>query len=186
MSVEIVTKDLEDGLQKALEHLKDEFAHLQIGRASASLVERIVVESYGVMQPLKAIASISVPDTKTIQIQPWDRSTLVGIEKAILMSDIGLTPNNNGVVIRLNIPPLTEERRKELAKVVLKMAEEAKIAVRNLRHEAMEQIKSMKNNNQVTEDQQELAEKKIQEKVDAVNVDIEHAAKQKENDIMTI
>ncbi len=186
MSVEIVLKTLEEETKKTMDHLHEDFAGLQIGRASAALVERITVEAYGVMQPLKAIASITIPDAKTIQIQPWDRGTLAAIEKAIMMAEIGLNPQNDGIVIRLNIPQLTEERRKELVKMVSKMAEEAKIGVRTARHQAMEEVKKLKNNEQITEDQQELAEKKIQETVDKSNVSIEQAAKEKEADVMKV
>lgn len=186
MSVENVLKTLEDELAKTMAHLHDDYAGMQIGRASAALVERITVESYGVMQPIKSIANISVPDARTVQIQPWDRGTLAAIEKAITLAELGLMPQNDGIVIRLNIPPLTEERRKELTKLVFKMAEEAKISVRNVRHEAMEEIKKEKNSNTITEDQQEHAEKKIQEKVDEANEAIEKAAKAKEADVLKV
>jgi ribosome recycling factor len=186
MSVEPVIKHLEENLKKALDHLKTEYAHLQIGRASSALVERVFVEAYGVMQPLKAIANISVPDAKTIQIQPWDRGTLQTIEKAIILAELGLNPQNDGIVIRLNIPALTEDRRRELTKIVSKMAEETKISVRNLRHESMEQIKKMQKDSTITEDQLKHGEKKIQEVVDQINKDIESSAKDKEQDIMKV
>jgi ribosome recycling factor len=186
MSLEHVQKTLEEELKKTLEHLYEEYASLQIGRASAALVERITVEAYGITQPLKAIASISVPDAKTVQIQPWDRGTLQAIEKAIMMAEIGLTPQNDGIVVRLNIPQLTEERRKELVKVVYKMSEEAKIAVRTVRHEAMEEVKKLKSSEQITEDQQKVAEKKIQEHVDKTNEQVDKAAKEKEADVMKV
>ncbi len=186
MSLDKVYKDLEEGLKKTLEHLKDEYAGLQIGRASSAMVERIQVEAYGSMQPLKNSANISVPDAKTIQIQPWDRGLLQAIEKAIKISDLGLMPNNDGVVIRLNVPPLTEERRRDLTKVVGKMAEEAKIAIRNLRHEAMESCKKMEKDSLISEDERKGAEKKIQEKVDTFNKEVEGVSKAKEKDILTI
>lgn len=186
MSVEIILKTLEDEMAKTLAHLHEDFAGMQIGRASGALVERIMVDSYGVMQPIKAIANISVPDARTVQIQPWDRGTLAAIEKAITLAELGLMPQNDGIVVRLNIPSLTEERRKELTKLVFKMAEEAKIAVRNIRHEAMEVVKKEKNGNVLTEDQQKLAEKKIQEKVDQSNEAIDHAAKAKEADVLKV
>jgi ribosome recycling factor len=184
--MEQIIKDLEDGLKKIVEHLHGEFAGLQTGRASAALVERVMVDVYGVTQPLKAVASISVPDAKTIQIQPWDRGTLAAIEKGITLAEIGLNPQNDGVVIRLNIPPMTEERRRDLTKVVGKLAEDAKIAVRNVRHESMEKIKAMKKAEQITEDHQKVTEKKIQEKVDHSNAEIDKAAKEKEADVMKV
>ena len=186
MSVEVVVKHLEENLKKAAEHLKTEYAHLQIGRASSALVERIFVEAYGVMQPLKAIANISVPDAKTIQIQPWDRGTLQSIEKAITLAEIGLNPQNDGIVIRLNVPALTEERRRDLTKVVSKMAEETKITVRNVRQEAMEQLKKMHKDAAITEDQWKHGEKKVQEVVDQINKEIDTSAKEKEGDIMKV
>jgi ribosome recycling factor len=186
MPLEPVVKALEEQLKKNLDHLHDDYSSLQIGRASAALVERVMVEAYGSIQPLKAVASISVPDAKTIQIQPWDRGTLQAIEKGIQMAEIGLNPQNDGVVIRLNVPALTEERRRELSKVVSKMAEEAKIGVRNARHDAMEKIKVLHKNEEISDDQQKLAEKKIQEKVDHVNNEIDSAAKNKEADVMKV
>lgn len=186
MSVDSVLKTLEQELDNALEHLREDYAGLQIGRASASLVDRINVESYGTMQPLKAVANVSVPDARTIQIQPWDRTNLPLIEKAITMAELGLNPQNDGVVIRLNVPPLTEERRKELTKVVGTMAEEAKIAVRNARHESMEDLKKQQKANEITEDQLGSGEKRVQEQVDQCNSSIEEASKAKEEDVMKV
>ena len=165
MSAEVLMKNLEEQMTKSIEHLHKEYSSLQIGRASSALVERVMVEVYGTMQPLKACASISVPDAKTIQIQPWDRSTLQSIEKGIKMSDLGLNPQNDGVVIRLNIPALTEERRKELTKVVSKMAEECKITIRTARQDCLTKLKTMQKNAEITEDQLKHFEKKIQENI---------------------
>ena len=171
---------------KVINHLKDEFAGLQIGRASAGLVEGLMVETYGSMQPLKAIASVSVPDARTIQIQPWDRGVLSVIEKAIRESDLNLNPSNNGLAIILNIPPLTEERRRDLVKVVGRMAEDARISVRNLRHDAMGLYKRQEHDGEMSEDERKRAEKVLQEKVDAVNAEITDLAKKKEEAIMTV
>jgi len=184
--MEVLLKHLEDNLKKIQEHLGGEFIGLQIGRASSALVERLMVNSYGTMQPLKAVASVSVPDAKTVQIQPWDKNNLKAIENAIQISDLGLTPQNDGLVIRINVPELTEERRKELTKIIGKMEEEAKIAVRNVRQEVMTTAKNMEKNNEITEDQLEVLEKKIQELVDKMNEAMEHSAKAKEEDIMKI
>lgn len=186
MNVEQILKELDESMAKAIEHLHDDYSSLQIGRASAALVERVLVETYGTTQPLKAVANISVPDAKTIQIQPWDRSSLAAIEKGIQLAEIGLNPQNDGVVIRLNIPALTEERRKELTKIVHKMAEEAKIGVRNVRHEAMEDLKKAHKAAEITEDHQKTGEKMIQEKVDQCNEQIDTAAKAKEADVMKV
>lgn len=171
---------------KVINHLKDEFAGLQIGRASAGLVEGLMVETYGSMQPLKAIASVSVPDARTIQIQPWDRGVLSVVEKAIRESDLNLNPSNNGLAIILSIPPLTEERRRDLVKVVGRMAEDARISVRNLRHDAMAVYKRQEHDGEMSEDERKRAEKVLQEKVDAVNAEITDLAKKKEEAIMTV
>ena len=170
MSLDLMQNTLEDSLKKVTSHLAEEFSKLQIGRASASLVEHIEAEAYGGRQNIKALANISVPDARTIQIQPWDKSILQAIEKGIQQSGLGINPSNDGIVIRINIPQLTEERRKDLTKIVHKIAEEAKIAVRNARHEAMEKVKGMEKKSEITEDQLAISEKKIQESVDKANV----------------
>lgn len=177
---------LQTDMDKTVGHLKDEFSRLQIGRASAALVEQLDVEVYGSKQPLKAIASISVPDAKTVQIQPWDKANLGPIEKAIQVSDINISPVNDGVVVRLSIPPLTEERRKDLTKVVHKLAEDARIAVRNARQKAHDSVKSKEKSSDITEDDARHADKLIQEKVDKANQQIEELAKAKEQDVMTV
>lgn len=179
-------KNAEAEFQKALVHLKSEFARLQIGRASPALVEDIKAEAYGSLQPLKALASISVPDPKTLQIQAWDRNILGAIERAIQAANLGLNPVNDGRVLRIPMPPLTEERRKELVKVVHQMAENAKIAVRNSRGSSHGAFKVMFEGKEISEDERRLSEKHLQEKVDAVNKEIEEMAKKKEQDILTI
>lgn len=176
----------QEGFQKAIAHLKEEFAALQIGRASSSLVENLMVDAYGMTQPLKAVASISVPDGKTVQIQPWDKGMLAGVEKAIRDSELNLNPVNNGVAIILNIPPLTEERRRDLVKIVHRLAEEAKISVRNVRHDAMSTYKRMEGDGEMTEDDRNRSEKQLQEAVDATNKEIADLAKSKEEAIMTV
>ena len=172
--------------KKTLEHLRNEFARLQIGRASASLVESIPVEAYGTTQPLKALASISVPDAKTLNIQPWDRGILSAVEKGIRDSSLGLNPVNDGIYVRINMPPLTEERRKELVKVVHRMAEDARISVRQTRGDAHGAFRDLEKSGDMTEDDVRLFEKKLQEKVDASNKEIEELAKKKEEDILKI
>lgn len=177
---------LRSDLQKVTDHLQDEYSRLQIGRASAALVEQVEVEVYGSKQPLKAVASISVPDAKTIQIQPWDKANLGPIEKAIQVSDINISPVNDGVSVRLNIPPLTEERRKDLSKVVHKLAEDARISVRTARQKVHDAIKQQQKNGDITEDDAKGADKKLQEAIDQVNQKIEEMAKKKETDVMTV
>lgn len=171
---------------KVIAHLEEEYAHLQIGRASAGLVEHLMVEVYGVMQAVKSIASISVPDGRTVQIQPWDRSALAGIEKAIQSSDLNLNPVNNGVTIILSIPPLTEERRRDLVKVVGRAAEESKIALRNIRHDLMTRFKNSEHEGEMTEDERKGAEKDLQNAMDEANKKVDEMAKKKEEAIMTL
>lgn len=171
---------------KAIDHLKQELSSLRIGRASAGLVENIQVDSYGAKMPLTHVASITIPDPKTIAIQPWDKSTLGAIEKAIQVSNIGLTPNNDGTVIRLNIPPMTEERRKEMVKVVGQLAETARIAVRNVREEILKALKRQEDDGKITKDDAAGEKKKLQEQVDKYNAAIKDIAAAKEKEIMTI
>ncbi|MFH0820848.1 MAG: ribosome recycling factor [Candidatus Peregrinibacteria bacterium] len=168
--------------QQTLDHLHAEYSKIQTGRANAALVEGVLVESYGTRMPLKALANISIPEFHQIVIQPWDRSQIQAVEKAIRDSNLGLNPQNDGILIRLNLPPLTEERRRELVKLVNRTAEEARIAIRNARHEAMSQLKVM----ELSEDEKKSKEEVIQKKVDEFNKKIEEAAKKKEQDVMTV
>lgn len=144
--------DAEERMGKTAEALKRELATLRAGRANPSLLDKVEVEYYGVMTPLNQTSNVSAPDSRTIVVQPWDKSTLKAIEKAILSSDLGLNPNNDGTVVRISIPPLTEERRKELVKVVKKKGEEAKVAVRNIRRDLIEDLKKLEKNHEVSED----------------------------------
>ncbi len=171
---------------KTIAHLKDEFARLQVGRANASLVENVPVDVYGTSQPVKAVATISIPDPKTIQIQPWDKSNLTPIEKAIVGIGTGLNPVNDGVCVRINIPPLTEERRTELTKHVKKLAEDARISVRNSRQDAHNSIKQLKSDGDLTEDDLYSYDKDLQKKVDDVNSKIDEISDAKEKDVMTV
>ena len=171
---------------KAIDHFKQELAALRVGRASAALVENIQVDSYGQKMPLSHVASISIPDPKTIAIQPWDKSVLGAIEKAIQISNIGLNPNNDGSLIRLNIPPMTEERHKEMVKVVGQLAETARIGVRNVREEILKAMKRQEDDGEITKDDAAGEKKKLQEHVDKHNGAIKDLAAAKEKEIMTI
>lgn len=186
MSVDQVINAIVLDFEKAIVHLKDGFARLQIGRANPALVENVPVLMYGVSQPLKALASITTPDPRTIVIQPWDKNALAPIEKGIVGTGLGFNPVNDGVVVRISIPSLTEERRAELSKHVRKLAEEAKIAVRNFRQDVINKFKQMKADNEITEDDLHSGEKKLQTKVDDANAKIDAAAKSKEQDVMTV
>lgn len=171
---------------KTVAHLQDEYSRLQVGRANPALVESVMVEAYGATQPLKNMANISVPDSKTLQIQPWDKSVMGAIEKGILQANLGLNPVNNGVVIIISIPALTEERRKDLVKVVHKLAEDAKISIRNARQVAHAKFKSLAQDKEITEDEVTGAEKRLQAKVDEYNVKVVDIAKAKEAGVMTV
>jgi len=172
--------------EKIVAHLKDEFARLQIGRASAGLVEGANVEMYGSVQPLKNIANISIPDPRTILISPWDKSALTHIEKAILSMGTGLNPTSDGVCVRIPIPPLTEERRTDLTKHVKRLAEDARISVRTARQDALAVFKKLKSNDEITEDDLFSADKALQVKVDDVNKRIDEVTVAKEKDVMTV
>ena len=184
--VDDLLKKADADFSNAIEHLKKEFAGLQIGRASAALVDHLEVDAYGSNQPLKTLANISIPDPKTVQIQPWDKGMLQAIEKANQNSDLNIAPSNDGVVIRLSIPPLTEDRRSELTKVVHRMAEDARIHVRQGRQKVLDKAKEMQKSSELSEDQLRSCEKRLQEKVDSTNSDIENLSKSKEKEMMTV
>ncbi|PIZ74537.1 ribosome recycling factor [Candidatus Peregrinibacteria bacterium CG_4_10_14_0_2_um_filter_43_11] len=181
-----VLGEAEAKFQKAVDHLHEEFGKLQIGRANASLVEGLMIDSYGSLMPLKGVASISIPEATQILIQPWDRNQIASIEKAIRDSNLGLNPQNNGLTIRLTLPPLTEDRRKELVKIVHKNAEEARISVRNSRHEALTAWKQMEKNKEISEDEFRKNEDDLQKKVDEFNKIIEDSVRHKEHDVITV
>ncbi len=170
-------------LSATVHHLKQVYGSLQAGRASAALVEDIQVESYGSMMPLKNVANISCPDARTLRVEPWDKALVGAIEKAIVISDIGITPQNMGQHILLPIPPMTEERRKKLVKIIYEEAENAHISIRNARQEEMKRIKS---DEELSEDEQKRQEKRAQELVDEKNREIDALAKKKETDILTV
>lgn len=186
MTVDQAIQQAVQDFEKAVSHLKEEFSRLQLGRANPALVENIPVDMYGSSQPVKAVASISTPDPRTIMIQPWDKSALAAIERGIVGVGLGLNPVNDGVVVRISIPALTEERRTDLSKHVKKLAEEARISVRNARQEAHNVFKQLKTDGEIAEDQWHGADKKLQEKVDAFNKQIDELTKTKETDVMTV
>jgi len=174
--------EFKQSADKAIAHLEAEYAKLQAGRASAALVDNIMVDSYGSPAPLKTVANVSIPDAATIQIQPWDKSMLAVIEKAIQEENLGINPVNNGIVIILNIPAPTEERRRDLVKSAKTLAEECRITVRQARGNANDQIK----NADLPEDQQRDQESELQEAVHSANKRIDDIFKSKETDIMTV
>ncbi|HOW88097.1 MAG TPA: ribosome recycling factor [Candidatus Omnitrophota bacterium] len=184
--VKRLTEETRKKMTKGLESTKKEFQNIRTGRASIALVEGIQVNYYNTPTPIKNLGTISTPDAKTIQIQPWDVTAVAEIEKAILKSDLGLTPVNDGKILRIQIPALTEERRNELTKVVRKTAEEGRISIRNARHEAIEQVKKLEKGKTIPEDISHGAQKEIQKITDQFIAQIEEALKHKETEIHSI
>ena len=178
--------DLEASMTKSLEATQRNFNTIRTGRANTSLLDKIVVEYYGADTPLKSLATVSAPDAQTIQIQPFDMSAMAMIEKAIATSDLGLTPNNDGKLIRINIPPLTEERRKELCKLASKYAEEGKVALRNLRRDAIDQIKKQEKEGELSEDLSRDEQDKVQKQTDKSIAELEKLLADKEADILKV
>ena len=181
-----VISNTESKMNKTMDAMMREFGSIRAGRANPSVLDKISVDYYGCATPVNQLAAISVTEARVLQIQPYDASTLKLIEKAIQVSDIGINPQNDGRVLRLIFPPLTEERRKEIVKDVRKIAEESKVAVRSIRRDAIEKLKGMKKNNEITEDDQANGEKKIQNLTDKFCKDIDDATSVKEKEIMEI
>ena len=173
-------------MDKALEHLEEEFGAVRAGRANAKVLDRITVEYYGSETPLNGVATISSPDARTLVIQPWDTKLLKDIQKAIQTSDLGINPQNDGRVIRLTFPMLTEDRRKELVKQIKKYAEEAKVAMRNIRRDGMDYVKKLKKDSAITEDEQKKAEKDLQDMLDKFIKKVDDALAVKEKELMAI
>lgn len=180
-----VVKDIEARMNSALETLAREFASVRTGRASTGLLETIRVDYYGTPTPVNQTASVSVPDARTLVIQPWEASQLGAIEKAIMKSDLGLTPVNDGKVIRLVMPSLTEERRRQLAKTVHKLAEDARVSVRNIRREANDKLKAMARDKKVSEDEERRGHDQIQKTTDRFIAKVDELLKKKEQEILS-
>lgn len=181
-----ILDDTERKMQKALEAIRQEFQSLHTGRSSVTLVENVKVDYYNNTTPLKGLASISTPDTKTLVIQPWDISALSAIEKAISVSGLGLVPNNDGKVIRLKMPELTEERRTELDRLIRKIAEEGRVSIRNIRHEGNDAIKKLERAATIGEDISKSTQKKVQELTDKYIKLIDEALAKKEQEIKQV
>lgn len=173
-------------MTKSINSLGNEFASIRAGRANPSVLDKVLVDYYGAPTPVNQMAAISVSEARILVIQPWDKSTLKLIEKAIQASDIGINPTNDGNVIRLAFPQLTEERRKELCKSVKKYGEECKVSVRSIRRDTMEKYKAMKKNSEITEDDLKDCEKKVQDLTDKFCADIDKMVADKEKEIMTV
>jgi ribosome recycling factor len=173
-------------MQKAVESTQKSFNTIRTGRASTSLLDRVSIDYYGSPTPLKSLANINTPDGSTISIQPFDKSSLGAIEKAISLSDIGLTPSNDGITIRLNIPPLTTERRKELVKQAAKYSEEGKVSVRNIRRDGIDEVKKQEKSSEISEDESKNLQEKIQKLTDKYIANVEKVLADKQKDIMTV
>ena len=171
---------------KTVSALQSEYGAIRAGRANPQVLDRVTVDYYGTPTPVGQLASISVSEARVLTIQPWDKSVLKGIEKAIQTSDIGINPQNDGSVIRLTFPPLTEDRRKELAKDIQKIAENSKVAVRSIRRDAIEKLKAMKKNSEITEDDLKDGEKEIKKITDGFVKEVEDLAAAKEKEILTV
>lgn len=181
-----VLAEAEEKMKKAISVVRSEFGTVRTGRASVSLLDRITVDYFGTPTPLNQLATVTAPEPRLLMIQPWDKSTLPSVEKAILQSDLGLTPSNDGTFIRLPIPLLTEERRKELVKVVKGLAEEGRISIRNVRREANEALKAMEKRHEISEDDLYRTEEQVQKLTDNYIKEIDEMLKNKEKEITEV
>jgi ribosome recycling factor len=185
MNSEVIL-EMADKMDKSLDAFKHELTKIRTGRASLSILDGIKVEAYGSSMPLNQVGTLTIPESRQIVIQPWDPQVMSAVEKAILKSDLGLTPVNDGKVIRINIPQLTEERRKELVKVVKRVAEEYRVAVRNHRREAIDSLKKLKKNKEISEDEQFKLQDEAQKETDSYIANIDKVAADKENEVMEV
>ncbi len=184
MPIAEVLQQARQHMAKSVEHLQQQLARLRTGRATPALIEHIRVDYYGVPTPISQVGNISVPEPRMLVIQPWDRSLLGAIERAILQSDLGVTPSNDGSVIRIVMPPLSEERRRELVKVCRKYAEEARVAIRNLRREYMEKLRQVEKEEHLSEDERRRGEQELQKITDSFTEEIERILERKEREIL--
>ncbi len=184
--MQTVFKTAEEKMGKTVSILNAEYASIRAGRANAAVLDKVKVDYYGTPTPINQMAAVSVAEARILTIQPWDTSTLHAIEKAIMASDIGINPQNDGRIIRLVFPQLTEERRRDLCKDVKKLAEDARIAIRSIRRDCIDKVKKMEKASEITEDDLKVAEKKLQDYTDRFIKDVDKAAEAKEKDIMEI
>jgi ribosome recycling factor len=186
MTVESSLKDAEHKMEQALGHLREDLASIRTGRASPAVLSRVMVEYYGTPVPLNQLASINVPEPRLLVVQPFDKSSIAQVEKAIQQSDLGITPSNDGQVIRLAFPPLTEERRKELVKQVHHRAEEGRVAVRNVRRHAKDDIEKLERDHLISEDELSRGEKELQKLTDRHVAEIDEVQRHKESELMEV
>jgi ribosome recycling factor len=178
--------DAEKRMQKAVEALKQDIGSIRTGRASSSLVERITIDYYGAPTPINQVATVTVPEARLLVIQPWDRKMLVDIEKAIQKSDLGINPNNDGLVIRLNIPPMNEERRRDLVKTLHKKLDEHKVAVRNIRRDVQDKLRDREKKKEVSEDELKRSAERLQKLTDRFIDEMDKVGKKKEQEILEV
>jgi len=186
MAMQDVVKDLEARMQSAVDLLGREFAGVRTGRANTALLDAVRVDAYGTHTPINQMASVSVPDPKSLVIQPWDTTQIAAIEKAIMKSDLGLNPSSDGKVIRLTMPTLTEERRKQLAKTVGKLAEEARVSIRNIRRDANDRLKALAKDKKTSQDEERRGHEQIQKATDKFIARVDELTKKKEQEILAI
>lgn len=179
-------REAEDKMKKSIEVLKDDLLSIRAGRANPALLDKITVEYYGQVTPLNQVAGISAPEARLLVVQPWDQSLIPVIEKEILKSDLGLNPSNDGKVVRLIIPQLTEERRRDLTKIVKKNGEDTKVAIRNIRRVAIDEVKKLEKDKEISEDDRKVAEDKVQELTDKYIKEVDLVTKVKEDELMEI
>ena len=185
-NVEDIMTDIRSRMEKSLELLKREIGSIRTDRANPSLVENLKVDYYGIPTPLNQIASVSIPEARLITIQPWDKQALGEIEKSILKSDLSLTPSNDGTIIRITIPPLTEERRKEVVRMVRKKAEDGRIAIRNVRRDGLEKIRAMEKNKELSQDARDAGQEQLQKHTDSYIEKVNELLEQKESEIIQV
>jgi ribosome recycling factor len=186
MTIETAAKDATHKMEQAVAHLKDDLAGIRTGRAAPAVINRVTVEYYGTPVPLNQLAGVSVPEPRLLQIQPFDKSAISAIERAIMQSDLGITPSNDGNVIRLAFPPLTEERRKELVRQVHHRAEEARVAVRNVRRHAKEEMEKLEHDGAISQDDLIRAEKELQKLTDRFVTEVDEIQGHKEQELMEV
>lgn len=186
MGLNEIYETAESKMNKSLNNLLQEYASIRAGRANPGVLDKLSVDYYGSPTPINQVAAVSVPDPRTLLIAPWDKSILKEVEKAILISDIGINPQNDGSALRLQFPPMTEERRRELTKDISKMGEDCKVAIRSIRRDAIDKIKDMKKKSEITEDDQKNGEKKMQDMTDKFVKEVDTIAEKKQKEIMEI
>lgn len=185
-NVNLIFMELDEAIEKAINHFESELATIRAGRANPHILDKILVDYYDTPTPIHHLANVSVPEARQIVISPWDITNVKNISKAIMASDLGITPTDDGKVIRLNFPMLTEDRRRELVKSTKKIAEDTKVICRNARRDAIEEVKKLKKNNEISEDEEATYEKEVQKKLDEASAKIDKIMDEKEKDIMQV